>query len=265
MDRIRSVLDILSLVAHAIFRFERLHKIFDWTPDQTMRTGLIFVYDPPESAPEWVLDETCFEMANLFQYAKFDDRLAGALHWFRQGVISDTTLEQFQNFFFALELLAQHKKPTNKAHDRCPICRGPLYCQVCNSHPMHRPYPRQAIESTWETLAPDAVGLLRTISEARNRILHGEPEGSIEATVGVPLHELVDPLAKVTWTGLISAVFAALPDDKRPSSGAVSVANTFVRWELTAILRISTVIPMGPSGGPDIELLTGISASFVGE
>ena len=265
MDRFRGVLDILSLVTHAIFRFHRLYKIFDWTPSQTMRSGLIFVYDPPESPPEWVLDETCFEMANLFQHANLDDRLMGALHWFRRGIIADTALEQFQNFWFALELLAQHEKTTNKVHDRCPTCRGALYCKTCDTYPMHRPYPIQAIQSVWETFASDQSEIFRTISEARNLILHGESERSIEATAGVPLHEMVDPLSKVTWTGLISAVVASLPEDKRPSNLTVGVANTFVKWDLTAVLNVSTVIPMGPNGTPDIERLTGISAKFVGQ
>ena len=49
MDGMLSVLDMMSLVSHAIFRFDRLHKIFDWTPNKAIRSGLIFVYDPPES------------------------------------------------------------------------------------------------------------------------------------------------------------------------------------------------------------------------
>ena len=90
MDRVLGVLDMLSLVTHAIFRFDRLHKIFDWTPNKTKRPGLIFVYDPPEFTPDWVLDGNIFEMANLFQHANIDDQILSALRWFRLGVIADT-------------------------------------------------------------------------------------------------------------------------------------------------------------------------------
>ena len=73
---------------------------------------------------------------------------------------------------------------------------------------------------------------------------------------------MVDPLAKLTWNGLISEVVAALPGDKRPNSLKVNVASTFVKWTLTATTHIEAVIPLGPDGTPDIELLTGITVEF---
>ena len=65
MEKILCVLDIMSLVTHATFAFHRLHKIFDWTSNKTMREGLMFIYDPPESSPDWALDQEFFETANL--------------------------------------------------------------------------------------------------------------------------------------------------------------------------------------------------------
>ena len=263
MNRILGVLDIISLVSHAIFRFDRLHKIFDWTPNKTMRDGLIFVYDPPESAPNWSLNQEVFETANLFQHAAIDDQLSSALRWFRLGIIADTAQEQFQNFWFALELLAEHKKSTNKVHDTCPNCNGALYCEACDTYPMHRPYPIQAIQSIWQDFAPDEVEFFQVVNKARNNLLHGVSAKEIENIIGVPLHQMIDPLAQLTWKGLISELIAALPKDKRPNDLKLSVANTFVKWNLTATINVSTVIPLGPNGTPDIELLTGISAEFV--
>ena len=262
MDRVLGVLDMLSLVTHAIFRFDRLHKIFDWTPNKTIRPGLIFVYDPPEFTPDWVLDGNIFEMANLFQHANIDDQILSALRWFRLGIIADTPEVQFQNFWFALELLSQHKKTTDEVHDICAKCGEALYCETCNTRPKHRPYPKQAIESVFQSLEPDKPELFRLMNRVRNSILHGEPASKIESATGVPLGQMVDPLAKLTWNGLISEVVAALPGDKRPNSLKVNVASTFVKWTLTAATHIETVIPLGPDGTPDIELLTGITVEF---
>ena len=262
MDRVLGALDMLSLVTHAIFRFDRLHKIFDWTPNKTMRPGLIFVYDAPEFEPDWVLDENIFETANLFQHANISDQMLSALRWFRLGIVADTPQEQFQNFWFALELLAQHNKTTDKVHDICAKCGKALYCETCNTHPKHRPYPKQAIESVFQSLEPDAPELFPMMNKVRNSILHGEPASKVGIATGVSLDQMVDPLAKLTWKGLISEVVAALPEDKRPNSLMVSAASTFVKWTLTATAHIEAAIPLGPDGRPDIELLTGISAEF---
>lgn len=263
INKLLGVLDIMSLVSHAKFRFDRLHKIFDWTPDKTMRAGLIFIYDPPESAPDWRLNQEFFETANLLQHATIDDPLSSALRWFRLGVIADTVQEQFQNFWFALELLAELKKSTNKVHDSCPNCNKPLYCEACDTYPMHRPYPKQAIESIWQEFAPQESELFQIVEKTRNNLLHGISVKDIENSLGVPLHQMVDPLGQLTWKGLISALIAVLPKDKRPRDLKCSVANTFVKWDLTATVNISAVIPLGPNGTPDIELLTGIAAEFV--
>ena len=262
METIPSVLDIMSLLTHAKFEFSRLHKIFDWTPDKTTRSGLVFGYDPPESPPDRILNKEFFETANLFQHAVINDRLLSALRWFRLGIIADTPQEQFQNFWFALELLSQHKKKTDKVHDSCPKCSEALYCKTCDTYPIHRPYPKQAIESVWKEIAPNELELLQIMDKTRNKLMHGVVASKIEIITGVPLHELIDPLAQATWRGLISEVIASFPEDKRLRSLNVGLANTFVKWDLTVAVNISAVIPLGPNGAPDIELLTGISAQF---
>lgn len=262
IECVLNVLDMMSLLTHAKFEFNRLHKIFDWTPDKTTRSGLIFVHDPPEMAPERILDKKFFEAANLLQHAILNDRLLSALRWFRLGTIAEAPQEQFQNFWFSLELLSQHKKETDRVHDLCPKCREALYCKTCDTHPMHRPYPKQAIESVWKEIAPDKLELFHVMDKTRNKLMHGVAASKIEVITGVSLHELIDPLARVAWRGLISEAIASLPEDKRQKSLNVGVTNTFVKWDITAAINISTVIPLGPNGAPDIELLTGISAEF---
>ena len=263
-DRILSLLDIMSLVSHAIFTFERLHKIFDWSATLKVRSGLIFCYDPPEYSPDHVFDKKLIATANLLQQATMDSQILSALRWFRLGILADVSEDQFQKFWFALELLAQYKKGNQKVHDLCPRCQGALYCETCNTYPMHRPYQKQAIESIWREFAPDQLELFSIMNEARNAVLHGTSPSKIEATTGMPLHEMVDPLARVTWKGLIAEVAAALPKEERPYDLRLSVANTFVKWNLSAAVRVSTAIPLGPNGAPDIERFIGISTSFEG-
>ena len=263
LDRVLGVLDIMSLISHAEFTFDRLHKIFDWTSNITMRDGLIFVYGAPKPKPDYVLDHEFFEVANLFQSAVLDDRLRSALRWFRLGIAADTVEEQFKNLWFALELLALHRREVGKIHDACPTCGEPLYCKVCDSHPMHRPYPIQAIESIWKETAPDELESFQIMNKTRHKLLHGVPANRIEAISGVPLHKMIDPLAQLTWRGLFAAIVAALPEDERPQSLKVSIANTFVKWDVTAAVSITAEVPLGTNGTADIELLEGISAEFV--
>ena len=173
-------------------------------------------------------------------------------------------MAQFQSFWFALELLAQHKKSTAKVSDLCSKCGKPLYCEACEEYPKHRPFPKQAIFELCETLVPENPEFFPVISKTRNALLHGERAGAIKDIVGYPLENIIDPLAQATWNGLLSEVLAGLPKEQRPDQLNIGQATTFVQRKVSAIATIETIVPNDENGNPDIELLTGISVTFTG-
>lgn len=263
-ELIRRILDMLALITQSDIRFSRLHKIFDWTPNLTMRRGYFFIYDPPKPEPDLVFNEQIFETGNLLLHSNISEKLASALRWFRLGLTGESAEEQFQNFFFALEIIAAIKKPADKVNDKCAKCGNPLFCEACQNHPMHRPYPKQAIEQLCKQIAPDNLDFFPVIDQVRNMMMHGTSSSHIEQKTGIPLNQIVDPLGRVAWNALIRTVLEGLPKNKRPRELQIAMANTYVKWDIEAAAIIETVVPNDSDGNPDIELMTGIRAEFSG-
>lgn len=264
LDYTVMVLDVLALVTHASIKFHRVHKIFDWTPGKAMRQGLMFVHDPPEPEPEPFLDPEILDVAALLLKAEVGEKVRSALRWFRWGVAAESPEDQFQHFWFALEVLAEHKKPTEKVNDACPTCHEALYCETCEVYPTHRPYPKQAIAHLIAQIAPGNPDFFPVADQARNMMMHGASVGTIEEKIGRPLHLIIDPLGHIVWTGLLSTLIGALPNDERPKELKMGHATTFVKWNMTAAAHMETMVPLGPDGEPDIELMD-IKAEFVAD
>lgn len=256
------ILDILALVTHAKITFSKVHKIFDWTPDLSMRDGICYVYDPPKSEPEFPLDTGILESASLLLHTQMSDELASALRWFRLAVAAETPQDQFQKFYFALEIVANHTKPSEPVHDQCAKCRSHLYCEKCGNYPTHRPYPKQAINMLCAKVAPENPEFFPIADKARNLMMHGASMDTVEKEINRPLHTVIDPLARITWLALLKCIVNFLPDDKKPTNLQLGQASTFVNWDLSAAALIQTVVPNGDDGKPDIELLKSISVAF---
>jgi hypothetical protein len=58
-----------------------------------------------------------------------------SMRWWARGVSASPTWYQFQFFWYALEILAEHVKPADAVADRCPACPGELYCRECDKVP----------------------------------------------------------------------------------------------------------------------------------
>lgn len=259
---VRKVLDILALLTHASINFDRVHKIFEWTPGKVMRQGLLFVYDPPEPDPPPTITPDVIDIASLFLKADVGEKIHSAMHWFRLGASAESPEDQFQNFWFALELLAVHEKPTEQVHDSCPKCHGALFCETCGDYPKHAPYPKQAIAHLCVQLAPQDPEFFPIAEKARHLMMHGSSRERIEEKIGQPLPNIIDPLGQLVWIGLLNILVRGLPEEDRPTELRTGMATTFVKWVKSATAHIETVVPPGPDGEPDIELMTGITAEF---
>lgn len=206
-EYLKYFLNLLSLVTNSKFEIHRLIRIIDWTPGIDMRDCHQFLEAPDPNIP-FPLLETKFldSVSTLMKSSGINDDLRRALRWFSRGVGASYLDEQFQYFWFALETIAEKDKDRSKVPDQCPKCSGPLYCEACKETPMHRPFPKQAIEQLIKKVVKvDPEKLYASLSKIRNALLHGDDTDEIEKALLVDMSKLVDILGKVVWVSLINS------------------------------------------------------------
>lgn len=136
-----------SFTTSTPFRISAFRRIVDWTPGLRERECIHFSHHPADEQPHPILNsETLLSAARLVN-APLSATLRRAIRWFANGVSSDYTDDQFYYFWLTTELVAIETKAPDPVPDACPKCRGPLYRKVCDLHPTHRPYPKQAIQA----------------------------------------------------------------------------------------------------------------------
>jgi hypothetical protein len=175
-DIAKNFLDYLSLVSNLKVRLRRLFQIFNWEPSSDIRECLYFSpHSNHDDAPYEVLETKLLESIAFLQKQTLNPRLRRAMKWFANGIASRFPDDQFTFFWFVVELVAQLMKNPSPVPDRCPVCKGPLQCTTCGTTPLHRPYPKQAIEQLFAKYGPkDAGEFYRRASDARNMLMHGD-------------------------------------------------------------------------------------------
>ena len=112
--------------------------------------------------------------------------------------------DQFVNFWFALEIVAEFQKSTDKVPDKCPKCQSPLYCKSCKTHPVHRPYARQAIRALLKAADKECdEATIERLVKTRNSLMHGSTLKEIEDSLPQPHEQIVDVLGRLLWKALI--------------------------------------------------------------
>jgi hypothetical protein len=231
-EQAKEFLDYLSFTANTRIRLRALLQIFNWEPSPTgIREALYYSRSAANSdAPFEALDDQLLATLAMLQTQPANPRLRRALKWFANGVASQYRDDQFAYFWFVIEVVAQIAKDPAKIPDRCPTCRGPLYCTACNSTPLHRPYPKQAIEQLFAQYCSDADDFFyRKATESRNMLLHGDEVHTIENTLDIDFSELTDELGRFAWTVLLYQ-FAPLLVDKKPTFLQIS---NYVQYNLS--------------------------------
>jgi hypothetical protein len=217
-EQAKEFLDYLTFVSNIRIRLRGLLQIFNWEPPETgMREALYYSRAAANSdAPFEALDQELLTSLAMLQTQAPNPRLRRALKWFANGVSSQYRDDQFSYFWFVVEVVAQIAKDASKVPDRCPTCRTPLYCPSCNSSPLHRPYPKQAIEQLFARYCADDDDLFyRKVAAARNMLLHGDEVHAIEEALDVDFSDLTNALGRFAWTTLLNQ-FVPLLLDKQP-------------------------------------------------
>jgi hypothetical protein len=255
----KEFLDFLAFVSNLKARLRSLLHIFNWEPGHGMREALYFTRSAAhDDAPYPALESPLLDTIALLQTHNVPPRLRRALKWFSNGVTSKSPDDQFIYFWFVIELVAQLIKEPSPVPDRCPTCRKELYCPTCLTSPLHRPYPKQAIEQLFVRYASDDPPQLYThATTARNMLMHGDDVGSIEAELQIDFPDLVNNLGHLAWISLLNQFLPVLVN-RQP---ALLRTNQYVYYNLSGRVHLQTAF-IPNFDNPDPAHFPGIQVNF---
>src|SRR3954452_11529269 len=121
--KLLTYLDMLTFVTNLKFEIHKLVRIIDWTQGPQQRQCMQYQPFPGHGLPLPVLSNAVFKSVEVLEEAEISDRLRRVLRWFARGVRSAYPDDQFQYFWFVLELLAQIDKSPVRVSDLCAQCK----------------------------------------------------------------------------------------------------------------------------------------------
>lgn len=252
---LRQFLDVLAIVTSVYYRIEGRILVADWTPGLTNRRFLHFKSFPDPHVPLYALRQDHLETVKKLMANPIPRSVQLAMRWWARGVSAGQASEQFQFFWYALEILAEHAKPSVKVPSKCPTCNGDLFCPSCKVTPLHRPYPKQAVKMLVEKHVrgePDHFFAL--IDEARNRLLHGDDPKEIERELSIKWEKISDSLGKATWAALLSTLInITAANATQAGKLALIETNTYVPYHVTVASDISMGVAHADPANPQIE------------
>lgn len=259
-EKLTECLNMLAFVTGAGIRRHRTRQIVDCTPLTGMRDCLVWADSVGHEDPQPFIDENI--IASMERLLQFDSPPAvrRALRWYRIGIHDSIPEDQFQYFWFALEILAEHQKSTEKVADKCPQCKSPLYCENCKTHPIHRPYPKQAIRALIQAVDKACKEeTIEALDKARNAIMHGATLEEIEDELPSSDEHIVDVLGRILFMALVHQ----FPKEIFKETIQFGSPTTYIHRTKTGIAHISTIVPKGEDGELDLDSLTGLKVSMV--
>ena len=250
-ERLVDCLNMLVLVTGCRFSSHRIRQIVDATPSVGAIRSLHMWSDSiGHEDPTPVLDDELTETASHLLSYDVPLPLRRAMSWYRHGVNSTVPDDQFQYFWFALEIVAVYKEATEKVNDKCPVCRSPLYCETCNDHPKHWPYEKQKIRALMQAVDKECdESRLELLAKARNTLMHGGTLRDIEGNLHEPREEIVDTLGKIVFMALVNEFPRELFKEKLRFLNP----STYVHRIMSGIAHIQTVVPQNASGDFDLS------------
>lgn len=252
---LKEFLSTLSLVTKSKLEVKACLRIVDWRIGIKNRKVHQFKNFPNPDIPFDVISPEHIRSVQFLASRHRYKKVENAVRWFSKGINADYYDEQFQCFWFALEILASHIKPKKKVHDRCVKCSEPLFCKKCNEAPTHRPFNKQAIEILLRTKKygnPDEI-TIQQLFEIRNRLMHGDFIEEIESELKISMKNMIDHLGNFIWSWLISTF--KFPQAQNESL-LLMQPNTFSNYHLTA--HVFAKIEAGDPLNPDPRNFTGV-------
>ena len=249
-ERLAECLNMLALTTGCSLVRHRIRQIVDCTPGVQMRSCLMWGGTIGHEDPTPLLDDGIINSIERLLTFDMPPAMRRAMRWYRIGINSSTPDDQFQCFWFALELIAISQKSSEKVNDQCPHCKSPLYCETCKKHPLHRPYDKQAIRTLIKAVdkgCDDAT--LQLLGDARNALMHGATLSETESKLSDRHEEIVDVLGRIVFKVLINQ----FPREIFTEKVAVGYPSTYVHRTLTGVAHMQTVVPLDGDGEFDLS------------
>lgn len=232
-DFLNFYLDVLSFTSATPFRLEKIKFIADWTPGLEERNLVQFNDFPGHELPYPILNVDILDTAEELAEANFDGAFGRALRWFKHGLNASVKDDQFQYFWFVIELLSSFFKQPGKVNDACPKCRSDLYCESCGEHPKHKPYPKQAIEQLFgKIINGDSLTAFTHANKFRNALMHGDEVEPVEKELNVEFEKVVDLVGNVAWHAIVN-LFPRRIEEKKTLKLKMAKPDSFLHRVMT--------------------------------
>lgn len=258
------VMNMLAFVTGCSLTRQRIRLIFDATPEKAMRDVRMWSDILQFEDPKPLLSRNIAQAVELLSQFDLPPALRKAMRWYRLGVNASAQDDQFMNFWFALEILAEYQKPTERVPDVCQVCKSPLFCETCRAHSMHRPFATQAIEMLMRRVdktCDDAV--VRRLFRSRNRLMHGDTLEEIDEqgkASDAPEEHVVNILGRLVWR----AVIFQFPHEIINGQLGFFYPSTYLNYTMNAVMHISTVMQADSNANFDVDaVLKGMKAEMV--
>jgi len=242
---LQKFLHLLSFITSCPFKITKRLSLIDWTPGLSIRD--LYAYGPRDDGEKTAaLSSELLDTASMLHAWGSSPLLDTSLRWYSAGVRSLIMEDQFQFFWFVIELIATATKSQSKVSDKCPRCGGDLFCAACQEVPHHRPYEKQKIATLLEAQQLPQQ-MIDDLFYVRNSLLHGTPREAIEEQIqerddDFSFDKIVD-LAGHVARNVIFNTFEKPAGQFTPRFLEVS---TYVNWSVT----MKAHMKMGVQGDP---------------
>jgi hypothetical protein len=219
--KLDGILRALSYVTSMKFSYRHAKRLVTWNSGMEERRYSVFKTFKGHGLPYYILEPDFITSALSIWRATSDEPHELAIHWFASAVASPVLEDQFQLFWFALELIASNDKPANRVNDLCAKCGSPLFCEHCGEHPTHKPFNKQAIEALISGIVgnDDASTVSKRLFKIRNMLLHGSTKDQIESSLGEGMEIGLNSLANIAKRAIYNSMLPRL----REKGGAPSI------------------------------------------
>jgi hypothetical protein len=245
-------LNMLAFITGSSFSQHRIRQIVDATQSGASGMRSLLMWGDPieyEDPQPFLCEETSEAMERLLEFHR-PPAIRRAMRWYRFGINASTPDDQYMFFWFALEIVAEHQKSTEKVPDRCPKCQLALYCETCKTNPLHRPYPKQAIRALLKAVDKncDDATIMR-LEKTRNSLMHGLTLVEIEGSLPKPHEKIVDVLGHLLWRALIHQ----FPREMFDGTMKMGFPSTYVSRKVHWVAHMQTIVPMDDTGHLDLS------------
>lgn len=259
-EKLSDCLNMLAFATGAGLRRHRTKHIVDCTPVTGMRECLIWADSAGHEDPQPFIDGSIASSIEHLMQFDLPPAVSRALRWFRIGIREAMPDDQFQYFWFSLEILADYQKGPGKVADKCPQCKAPLYCEACETHPTHRPYAKQAIRSLIQQVDKACDDkTVEALDKARNALMHGATLEEIKDELPSTGEHIVDVLGKILFKALVHQ----FPRELFTKRIRLGNPTTYIHWNKSSIAHVSTIVQRGDDGELDLGSLKGTNVSMV--